>query len=177
VKTWVALLRGVNVGGNNMVPMKDLRAALEATGAERVRTYLQSGNAVFDSAHAKEADAATAVEACIKDTFGLDIRVVVRTAEELAKVIDRNPFPDKVDVEPRYVAVNFFRDAPESLPLVPDNALEELHLEGRHLYVWHPEGQGRSKLDHRFWNKFPKTTVLTNRNWRSVLALRDLAES
>lgn len=154
--------------------MKDLRGALAARGFDRVATYLQSGNVAFDSDHADEAAVAAELAACLADEFGKDVGVVVRTGEEIASVIAANPFVDEAASDPRLVVVAFFAEPAPSLPAVPDDAPEALHLEGRHLYLWYPEGQGRSKLDHRFWGKLPPSSLYTARNWRTVEALREL---
>lgn len=172
--TWVALLRGVNVGGNNKVPMKPLAGALEALGHTRVRTYLQSGNVVLDTDEGDGPEVAAAVSSCIADTFGLTIGVVVRSPRELQRVVERNPFLAEAE-DPTKVVVNFLAEAVQAkdLPAIPEDAVEEVRLDGLHLYVSYPDGQGRSKLDHRYWGKFPKV-LSTARNWRTVLALHDL---
>src|SRR5689334_6965293 len=87
--TWVALLRGVNVGGKNMVSMAELREAVEALGLDDVRTYIQSGNVLFTT---KRGITAPKIAAAINRQFGLDVDVALRTHTELKKVIDRNPF-------------------------------------------------------------------------------------
>lgn len=174
VTRWIGLLRGVNVGGHTSLSMKELRGALAERGLEGVATYLQSGNVAFDSDLPDEAAVAAELASCIADRFGTQFGVVVRTGEEIASVIAANPFADQAAADPRLVVVAFFGEPVPSLPAVPDDAPEGLHLDGRHLYLWYPEGQGRSKLDRRFWGKLPATCLYTARNWRTVEALREL---
>jgi len=105
VGTWVCLLRGVNVGGHNRLPMPDLRVALAEVGFGDVRTYVQSGNNVLDSPARARAEVAGAVGAVIEQRFGLTVPVVVRTPAQLRKVLAWDPFPEVSGTEPKRVNV------------------------------------------------------------------------
>ena len=172
----IVLLRGVNVGGRNRVPMPALREALEASGLEQVVTYLQSGNVVLASG-AKPDALAREVEAVITDTFNLDVAVVVRTRAELAKVVRHDPLGDLADREKLY-QVSFCAEQPakEAVDKLAERAVEgeRVLLHGREIYAWFPHGVGRSKLAAQL-SKQKLGTVVTARNWTTVKKLLELA--
>jgi uncharacterized protein (DUF1697 family) len=173
----IVLLRGINIGPRNRISMPDLRAALTESGFEDVRTYVQSGNVVLSSGLGtrKLTDACTKL---IAERFGLKIEVVVRTRNELAKVVERNPL-GKVATDPKRYQVSFLSDKPKAGALEQLAALatpsERLVAIGRELYAWHPDGVARSKL----WAALagPKLGVVaTARNWTTVTSLLALAD-
>ena len=150
----VALLRGINVGGRNKVPMADLREVVAALGHTGVTTYIQSGNVLFTTADTDTAKLAAALETAIEDRFGLWSSVVVLSRDELAEVLAANPYSDEPD--PRLVHV-VFRNA-EPSPEVRDRieaavkaaaakgSRDTAHSAGRALYLHTPDGFGRSEL-------------------------------
>src|SRR5262245_33193432 len=162
------LLRGVNLG-KRQVKMADLRAAVESVGHTDVETYLQSGNVVFTPAGSTEDLAAE-----LTTVLGMEIAVVVRTGKELARFIAANPY--EVD-DPRKVVVTFLADRRPKKVLdgVDQSAFapDEFTFNGRELYLKLPNGQARSKLMEALAKQNLGTTT-TTRNWRTVLALRDL---
>jgi uncharacterized protein (DUF1697 family) len=152
----VAFLRGVNLAGHKIVKMAELKAACESLGLEDVRTYLQSGNVVFRG-KAKAEEIARAV----RERTGVDARVVLRTAAELRKVIEGNPFPGR-DGSRLLVA---FLDAPlKDETRVRPITIEEVRIAGRHVYIYYPEGQGKSRLR-------VLDDSATMRNWNTVTAM------
>ena len=165
----VVLLRGVNVGGHNRLPMSDLRAVLEGLGCTGVRTYLQSGNAVVDS---DEPELPRAVHERLKDHLGLDVHVLVRTARELDAVVAGNPFAGE-DVDPKLLHAVFLDGPAPDLPL--DALLPDRVVPGdRVLYVAYDSNAHSSKAAKLLNSKrFP--VPASSRNWRTVLALRDLS--
>lgn len=181
-KTYVALLRGINVGGNKRVAMADLRAWLEAIGLEQVRTYVQSGNAVFESRQAGKAPAATIerkIEKKIEKQAGFPVRVVVRSREELRKVLERNPFLKRAAVDSAKLHVTFLAEsvgAPgrEKLMGLPRGG-DELEIAGSELFLHCPNGYGSSKLGNNVLEKAAGTAA-TTRNWRTVNALCALCD-
>jgi uncharacterized protein (DUF1697 family) len=172
----IVLLRGVNVGGRNRVPMPALREALEDAGLQDVATYLQSGNVVLSSS-AKPDELARKVEAVIAGTLVLEIAVVVRTRTELAKVVRRNPIGDVADQDKLY-QVSFCAEKPdkEAVAKVAERAVdgERLVTHGREIYAWFPHGVARSKLAAQL-SKQKLGTVVTARNWTTVKKLLELA--
>jgi len=172
VTTFVALLRGINVGGRHKVAMADLRAAFADAGCEGVTSYIQSGNVVFE--HAGGADElGVELEGRIEAMTGFAVAVVLRTGAEMAAVVRDNPFPG---VEPTKLHVIFLSSdpAPGALDRVDaaSFAPEEFVLAGRQLYLHLPNGMARTKLP-RALDVFP--TPVTTRNWRTVLRLAELA--
>jgi uncharacterized protein (DUF1697 family) len=171
----VVLLRGINLGSRNRVSMPELRAALEEAGFKAVQTYLQSGNVVLDS-RAKPETVARKVSGVINERFGLEIAVVVRTREELARIVKRNPLA-KAAKDPKRYQVTFLsaKLSPKVAREVEEAAAREerVVISGREVYAWHPKTIARSKL----WSKLAGKTLgvtATSRNWATVEALLEL---
>jgi uncharacterized protein (DUF1697 family) len=178
VSRQVLLLRGVNIGPRNRVPMAELRASLEEAGFGEVRTYLQSGNVVLES-KTKPEQTARKVEKLIADRFGLEIAVVARTRAELGRVVKRNPL-GKVAADHKRYQVSFL-DGP--LPAASKRKLEEaraeperLVVDGREIYAWHPAGVARSKLWAALAGPGLGVTA-TARNWTTVTKLLELLDA
>jgi uncharacterized protein (DUF1697 family) len=170
--SYVALLRGINVGGHRPVRMDDLRALVESLGHEDVSTYLQSGNVVFRSALRDTDEIARGIASAL----GGGVKVLMRTAGELASVVAGNPYTSDVG----HLHVTFLADAPEPTlvaALAGDRfAPDAFQLLGREVYVHAPNGYGRSKLDNAFFERALGVSA-TTRNWRTVTALARLAEA
>jgi uncharacterized protein (DUF1697 family) len=173
----IALLRGINLGSRNRVAMPRLREALESAGFEDVKTYLQSGNIVLTST-LRPNRVAGEIESLIADQFKLKIKVVVRTRNELAAVVKRNPL-GKVAKDPKRYQVSFLDAAPKpdvvkrlSEAAVPPEQFKHV---GRELYAWHPKGVARSKLWAQLAGKNLGVTA-TARNWTTVTKLLELAD-
>lgn len=176
MKRHVALLRGINVGRNRRIAMADLRSLLEERGFEAVRTLGQSGNVVLSS-DASPGDVALSVSRAIADGLGLDVAVVVRSASELAAVVERDPLGD-VATDPRRYLVHFLSGKPRAAAVrelaAADVAPEAFAAHGRELYTWHPDGQQRSGLAGMI-AEADLGVVVTNRNWNTVTKLLALA--
>ena len=165
----VALLRGVNVGGRTL-PMAGLRDTFEQLGHTNVRTYIQSGNVVFD-AKGPAAQVRRALERTIDKTFGLDVTVLLRAPAELAKVVAQNPYgPDAyvtiLDGVPDRKRVA----ALDHAQFVPD----EFRVVGQEVFLHCPNGYGRTKINNTFFEKKLGTRA-TTRNWRTVETLLEWA--
>ncbi|MGZ8805200.1 MAG: DUF1697 domain-containing protein [Microbacterium sp.] len=175
VTVCVALLRGINVGGKNKVPMAALRDLFVTLGHEDVATYIQSGNVVFTSTE-KPVQAARDIAAGIQDEFGLAVPVIVRTHAELAKVATVNPYLTAgVDVSKLHVT--FLADKPKAAAindLDPDrSAPDEFTVVGREIFMLLPNGMGRTKLTIDYFERGLGTTA-TARNWNTVNKLLEL---
>jgi uncharacterized protein (DUF1697 family) len=175
-KRQVALLRGINLGRSKRIAMADLRALVEGLGYADVRTHLQSGNVLLTTS-ASPARAAKAIEGALDAELGVDVRVLVRTDDELASVVDRNPLGD-VATDPARLLVTFLSGRPDPKRL---RALDPADFEpdvfragAREIYVWCPNGYAGTKLTHAFWEKQLGLTG-TARNWRTVTKLLELA--
>lgn len=175
----VALLRGVNVGGNKRVPMPELRRLLEGLGYTRVVTLLNSGNAVFTAEPAALATAEDDVEAAIATELAVACSVVVRTGAELLDAVHADPL-GQVAVDPARHLVGFLSAEPApgvadwlaSLDLEPD----QIRLVGRHVYLWTPAGVSNGPLSKLAWERRLGVTV-TSRNVNTVAKLIELASN
>ena len=174
--TWIALLRGVNIGGNRL-RMADLRDELAGMGLENVRTYIQSGNVVFDAGPEAACDLAAALPPRIEERFGFRPRTLVLSIDELRRAMSANPFAE-AESKPKTVHLFFLAGRPESVDTDGLNELradtERWHLEGRVFYLHTPDGYGNSKLAARAEKLLGVDA--TARNWRTVCKLRELAE-
>jgi uncharacterized protein (DUF1697 family) len=195
VTTFVALLRAVNVSGQNRVPMAELRVSLEGAGVRSVDTYVQSGNVVLDADGDDTRAQAATVHDAIESAFGHDVAVIALTAAELADVADGNPFlaAEEADtasdiapaaaapgVDAKTLHVTFlerpveeaaFRDL--QLPAAPGEGAA-LAASGRLVYLHLPHGYGRTKLNNAWFERALKVRA-TTRNWRTVLALAEMS--
>jgi uncharacterized protein (DUF1697 family) len=175
----IVMLRGINLGPNRRVSMPDLRALLKEAGLQNVRTYVQSGNIVLESELSPD-ELARRCAQLITERFGFDVPVIVRTRDELAEVVDRNPLADIAQNPKRYQVSFLDRELePERVAKLQELAKgdEQLVAVGRELYGWHPEGVARSKL----WGRLADAGGLggvtaTARNWSTVTTLLAMAE-
>ena len=178
-KTFVALLRGINLAGRNRVSMPELRSALESMGLEDVVTYIQSGNVVFRSRTASAQSLAAGIEGQVAERFGVDAAVILRTPTELAKVAAGNPFL-RGGADPSRLHVLFLSGRPgkkAAAQLDPARSPpDELRLEGREIYLHLPNGFGRSKLTVDYFER-RLGVAATGRNWRTVTKLVALTEA
>ena len=178
---YAALLRGINVGGSRKVPMADLRALMEGLGYGGVRTYLQSGQAVFTSGHGDEESLAAELAAAIERHFGFGVDVIVRDHAYVKAIADACPFP-AAELEPRQLHVTYF-----SAPVGPERFAgidpaahlpEEFRLGDRALYLYAPNGLGRSKLAEQLARpRVNKGVIATTRNWNTVVKLVELTRA
>jgi uncharacterized protein (DUF1697 family) len=173
----VALLRGVNVGGKNMLPMKDLTCLFEDAGCAGVRTYIQSGNVIFSGSQAKAEKLPGRIAKAIEDRFGYRTPVVLRRAEELGETIRNNPFLHAGAAE-NFLHVMFLASEPDPgaiAALDPDRSPPDAFVvRGREIYLQCPNGAGSTKLTNA-WFDSRLSTISTGRNWRTVLKLYELA--
>lgn len=176
---YVAWLHAVNLGSHNKVPMAWLRAAAEESGFTNVATHLQSGNLVVTADTKDAAEVSKRVAALIKKDRGLDVVVTTRTGADIARVVRANPMPEHID-EPTKLQVSFLTGKPAAkavADLEPDAfAPERFVIKGSEIYLWLPNGAGRSKLATFPWSKRIGVAG-TARNWRTVLAVLDLLDS
>lgn len=172
----IAFLRGINVGGRNKLPMSALIETLQALGLQNVRTYIQSGNAVFDSKRKPSARLGEDIAASIEERHRFRPDVLLVGVDDLEKSIKDNPFP-KATAEPRSLHLYFLAQTPKHPDIESLEGLraskERFHLAKHVLYLHAPNGIGRSKLAAGIERHLG--VPVTARNWRTVLAVRDLA--
>ncbi len=173
------MLRGVNVGKHYRITMDVLRAIYESLGLEDVRTYVQSGNVIFRSKEKNAAKLAKNIQERIQKSLNFRPAIVVRTAEDMRAVVTANPFAGREDIEPGKLLVTFLADNPAARAEKNLSDLEgypeELRLLGRELYIYFPDGAGKSKLP---WAQIEKLVGVTGtaRNWNSVTKMLEIAE-
>jgi uncharacterized protein (DUF1697 family) len=177
-KTYVALLRGINLAGRNRVSMHELRSELEELGLEDVTTYIQSGNVVFRGGGPARALAA-GIEGRIAQAFGTEVAVLLRTPAELTRVVKGNPFL-RAGADPSKLHVIFLSGKPTQKAadtLDPERSPPgEFRLGGREVYLHLPAGFGRSKLTVDYFEG-RLGLAGTARNWRTVTKLVELARA
>ncbi|WP_079436510.1 DUF1697 domain-containing protein [Zoogloea sp. LCSB751] len=173
--TYIALFRAINVGGKNTLPMKSLTTLLEHIGATEIHTYIQSGNAVFR--HAGDAvPVAARLVAAIGEQYGFEPQVLLLSRKDILRACERNPFPE-AEAEPTSLHLGFLAATPPApdlqklASLKKDN--ERFLLDGNVFYLHAPDGVGRSKL--AAGSERLLGVPMTDRNWRTVCKLRELA--
>jgi uncharacterized protein (DUF1697 family) len=176
VPQFAVLLRAVNVGGRNKVPMARLRELAEGLGYTDVSTYLQSGNLVVTADTKKPADVEAAVAGAIRHDLGVDVAVLARSRKELAAVVAANPFKDRTG-DPKRLHINFLAAQPKAATLKALDRSEfdpeRFEFGDRCMYQWFPDGVGRSKMATAPWDRRLGVQG-TGRNWRTVTALLEM---
>ena len=174
---YVALLRGINVGGKNMLPMRELAALFTAAGCRDVKTYIQSGNVVYKASPEVAGTLPGVITEAILQRFGLRVPVVTRTAAALQAVVAGNSFL-AAGGDPETLFVAFLADAPaveRVAQLDPQRSPpDQFVVLGKEIYLCFPHGVGRTKLSNAYFDG-KLATVSTVRNWRTVLRLVELS--
>jgi len=155
--TYIALIRGINVGGNKKLSMADLKSACESLGYTGVRTILNSGNAIFTAAKKPRAED-------LENAIGIDVRVILRTPAELKQAMDRCPLKG----EPNRLMITFLEK--KTAKTLDWDGPEQTHLDGAHLYLYYPDGGGQSKLTNTLIEK-RLGVAGTTRNWNTCAKL------
>ncbi len=173
---YVALLRGINVGGKNKLPMKDLAAIFAESGGKHVQTFIQSGNVLFRAAPKVAALIPARTTAAIHRQFGYQVPVVLRSAEELAEAASANPFL-KQGADEDTCHLMFLADEPDASlirQLEPERSPPDRFIvRGKDIYLHLPGGVAKTKLSNAYFDSRLKT-VSTGRNWRTVTKLVEL---
>jgi uncharacterized protein (DUF1697 family) len=175
----VTLLRGVNVGGHHKIKMDDLRALYESLGYRHAQTFIQSGNVICSVTARELPRVCQRIQKAIEEKYGFSCDVVARTTHELRQVLACNPFADRPGLEPARLLINFLSCDPDTegcakvatLQYEPD----EMHIDGRHAYIYFVSGMARPKLQWPVVARHLKTSA-TGRNLTTVQKLLALAE-
>lgn len=175
----ISMLRGVNVGPHNRIKMDELRAVYKRLGFDDPRTYVQSGNVIFSTKDKDIKQIALKIQDGIEKKFKFRPEVIVRSADDLRRAIAVSPFADRPSLEPSKILVTFLsgppaREAHTVFEKFRDYR-EEIHLRGAELYIYFPNGAGKSKLPWSSVEKLLKVTG-TARNWNSVTKMLAMAE-
>ncbi len=172
------MLRGINVSGHKIIKMERLRASFEVLGFRQAKTYVQSGNVVFEAGDASDASLSAKIEKSILTDFGFQVPILLRTAKEMERVVGVNPFPGEPGVDELKLHVTFLSSAAPKSAAASLKALavnrERFHVNGREIYLCFPDGYGQTKLSNAAIEK--KLVVgATTRNWKTVNALLGMA--
>ncbi|MGI9050353.1 MAG: DUF1697 domain-containing protein [Rubrobacteraceae bacterium] len=177
MKTYIALFRGINVGGNNLLPMKDLVDIRESIGLRDVKTYIQSGNAVFQSEETDASLLSNRISAAIEESRGFEPRVLLLDLEEIERAVEANPFPE-AESEPKTLHLFFLASVPENPDLSALEGIksgsERFVLADSVFYLHAPDGIGRSRLAANA-EKLVGVSM-TARNWRTVCKVMAMAK-
>jgi uncharacterized protein (DUF1697 family) len=175
----ISMLRGINLGSHNRIKMDALRALYESLKLQDPQTYVQSGNVIFRTKERNTSELARKIQSAIEKKLGCSPDVILRTTDEMRRAVAANPFPEKVKDEPGKVLVTFLAAEPPGEAAAKLAELkkypEELRVKGREMYIYFPNGAGRSKLPWSAVEKMLKVTG-TARNWNSVQAMLAIAE-
>lgn len=176
MNSFVALFRGINVGGRNRLPMKGLVAVMDSLGAENVKTYIQSGNAVFQSMGTNRRAFAEKLTSGIQKEYGFSPHVLVLELDAIVNAMANNPFPE-AEVEPKNLHLGFLSSVPQCPDLEKFESLkkrsERFRLIGSIFYLHAPEGVGRSRLAAA--SERLLGVPMTDRNWKTVCKIREMA--
>ncbi|MCZ3365796.1 MULTISPECIES: DUF1697 domain-containing protein [Methanobacterium] len=175
---YIALLRGINIGRNKRIKMADLVKTLESLGFKNVKTYLQSGNVIFEHDSSDIMEIAGSIERKISQTFPFYVDVIIRTKDELENIVKGNPFIKEPDIELDKLHVTFLADIPDQKAVlnldvnVAEN--EKFEIIGREVYLYCPNGYSRTKLKNDVFERKLNTTA-TTRNWKTTNKLFELS--
>lgn len=173
---WIAFFRGINVGGNHILPMKSLASLIEGVGANGVKTYIQSGNAVFAHAERDASTLAKRIEAAVLKAHGFTPNVLLLTLKELTSAANANPFPHAATA-PTSLHLAFLASVPAKANWEGLNAIklanEAYQVKGKVFYLHAPDGIGQSKLAARYEKLLG--VAATARNWNTVVKLIEIA--
>jgi len=176
--SYVAMLRGINVSGSKPVKMEALRASFEALGFKNVRTYVQSGNVVFEAKDRAAGPLGPKIAARIKRDFGFDVPVLVLGAAELARVVEENPFLEQRGIDLTKLHVTFLAGAPAAAGLKKmegvSSGRDAFRCLGQLVYLFCPDGYGNTKLSNNVFER-ALGAAATTRNWKTVTTLAAMA--
>jgi uncharacterized protein (DUF1697 family) len=178
MKSYISVLRGINVSGQKLIKMDALRKTYENLGIRDVKTYVQSGNVVFNVSETEPDKLEQLIYNQVVKDFGFEVPVIVLTAEKLKQVVDNNPFVNDLDKDPTYMHFTFLSATPSNFDKSVIESKkqdgEEISFSGDAVYLYCPNGYGRTKLNNNFLETRLKVTA-TTRNWKTVNELLKMA--
>lgn len=168
---YIVLLRGINVGGKNKIKMSELKNMFESINYKNVKTYIQSGNVSFEYDSIKIINLSNQIEKKISEIFDFSVKTVIRTEEELKKIVNNNPFVNEPNIELNKLHVTFMADIPDpnlvSILDIKKEYNEKFLINSREVYLYCPDGYGRTKLNNGMFEKQLKV-MATTRNWKTI---------
>lgn len=179
MKTYVAILRGINVSGKNKIKMDAFKSSLSVLGFEQLQTYIQSGNVVFRYQEKSPEELEELVSKKIQEDFGFDVPVLVLSATQLGNIVSNNPFVGDENKEAQFLHVTFLKESPTNVSeekiTAHIKAREELVISDGVVYLYCPHGYSKTKLNNNFFESQFKVSA-TTRNWKTTLKLLEMAE-
>jgi uncharacterized protein (DUF1697 family) len=179
MKTYISILRGINVSGSKTIKMDELRKTYEKLGFKSVLTYVQSGNVIFTSESSNTKELENQITKEIEKVFGFNVPVIVLEKETLEEIINKNPFSEKKGRNPDYFYVTFLSEEPiEYDSKIIENKKqqdEEIAFSDKAVYIYCPNGYGKTKLNNTFIESKLKVTT-TTRNWKTTNELFKIAQ-
>ncbi|MFA6403263.1 MAG: DUF1697 domain-containing protein [Salinivirgaceae bacterium] len=179
MRTYISILRGINLGGHNTIKMDNLKKLLSNNGLSNVETYIQSGNVVYQYKNTDTKKLDSLIKENIFQEFGFDVPVITLTIEELKKIAENNPFSSKKMKDPSFFHVTYLTDTPqpENLSKIKDINYQpdEFVVLDKTVYLYCPEGYGNTKLSNKFLENKLKVTA-TTRNWKTTNELIAIAD-
>ena len=174
---YVAILRGINVSGKNLIKMDALRIAMDNIGFQSIKTYIQSGNICFESNLKDNLEIAAKLKDGIEKNFQLTIPVLVFKEEEFDEIVNENPFMKQSNFDTKFMHITFLESEIDSnlIPQLVDKCSEseQLFCQGKAVYLYLPTGYGNTKLSNNFIEKKLKN-LATTRNWNTCLELQKI---
>jgi uncharacterized protein (DUF1697 family) len=178
--TYIALIRGINVSGKNLIKMDSLKNNLLQTGLESVQTYIQSGNLVFHSYNSDSSELGNMIHKMIQGKYGINAPVLVKSASYWYKAILENPFLQRNDIQAEFLHLTLLDKIPETFHLATISTISHAQDSGiiieDRVYLFCPGGYGNTKLSNSFFEKKLKLKA-TTRNWKTVLKLSEMANA
>jgi len=172
------MLRGINVSGQKKIRMQELKDLYESMGLQEVQTYIQSGNVIFQCADLDMADLKNRIEGTIQAAYGYSVAVLIRTPDEFRRLVENNPLSGEKNIDLTRLQVTFLSASPEKWPMEKIEETkaesENCFISGREIYLYCPEGYGKTRLSTNFFEKKLKVSA-TTRNWKTVNKLLELA--
>lgn len=180
MKTYISILRGINVSGQKLIKMEALRQMLSEIGFNDVQTYIQSGNVLFKSKQTDEAKLAGKIEKEIKKQYGFEVPVIVKEINELKEIVHKNPFLKDASKDISLMHVTFLSGIPavENFDKIKNiqSQQDEFQLVEKSIYLYCPNGYGNTKLNNNFFESKLKVTA-TTRNWRTINELIKIGDT
>ncbi len=175
---YVAMLRGINVGGQKIIRMENLRASFEALGFRRVRSYVQSGNIIFEAAKASSNGLSKSIAEKILSEFGFSVPLALKSSDEMKKIVGDNPFLNERGIDHSKLHVTFLSEFPPKAALGKLDSLnafpDQFRIKGREIYLYCPNGYGRTKLSNTAFERL-LSVFATTRNWKTVNTLAKIS--
>jgi uncharacterized protein (DUF1697 family) len=176
--TYISLLRGINVSGQKLIKMDDLKAMYRQLNFQNIETYLQSGNVIFWDEKSDPSDLATTISSKIQKQFGFEVPVIVLNVDDLKEIIEANPFKDDLRMDQQFLHVTFLASDPKEIDFekiaAKKSAGEEIVLIKKAVYLYCPNGYGRTKQTNNFLETKLRVGA-TTRNWKTLNELLKIA--